>query len=80
MRSHLERLLNNRIIPYPPRSLELTPLDYYLWGHMKEMVYKDNPQSIDQLRSSITAAIQSINSEIPKRIFNMKKGRKCVFL
>jgi len=27
-------------IPWPPRSSDLTSLDYYLWGHMKTLVYE----------------------------------------
>jgi hypothetical protein len=79
-RPHLEKLFNKKIIPYPPRSPDLTPLDYYLWGHMKEMVYKDNPQTIDELKTSITSAIQNINPEIPKRVFNNmnKRAQMCI--
>jgi hypothetical protein len=77
---HLERLFNNRIIPYPPRSPDLTPLDFYLWGHVKEMVYKENPQTINQLKSAITCTIENINSEIPKRVFNnlKKRAQTCI--
>ena len=27
-------------VAWPPRSPDLTPLDYYLWRHMKTLVYK----------------------------------------
>ena len=30
----------------PPRSCDLTPLDFFLWGYMKDKVYADAPQSI----------------------------------
>ena len=26
-------------IPWPPRSPDLNPLDFYLWGHLKALVY-----------------------------------------
>ena len=26
-------------VAWPPRSPQLKPLDYYLWGHMKTLVY-----------------------------------------
>ncbi|GFX39433.1 uncharacterized protein TNCV_2667951 [Trichonephila clavipes] len=29
-------------VNWPPRSCDLTPLDYYLWGYVKSLVYADN--------------------------------------
>ncbi|GFS56293.1 hypothetical protein TNCV_2769541 [Trichonephila clavipes] len=31
-------------VNWPPRSCELTPLDYFLWGYVKSLVYADKPQ------------------------------------
>ncbi|GFU63077.1 uncharacterized protein TNCV_4123171 [Trichonephila clavipes] len=28
----------------PPRSCDLTPLDHFLWGYVKSLVYADKPQ------------------------------------
>ncbi|GFU51143.1 hypothetical protein TNCV_966351 [Trichonephila clavipes] len=35
-------------VNWPPRSCDLTPLDYFLWGYVKSFVYADKPQSLDQ--------------------------------
>ncbi|GFU91033.1 DUF4817 domain-containing protein [Trichonephila clavipes] len=37
---------------WPPRSCDLTPLDYFLWGYVKSLVYVDKPQTLDHLCSS----------------------------
>ncbi|GFV77554.1 uncharacterized protein TNCV_1070831 [Trichonephila clavipes] len=29
-------------VNWPPRSCDLTPLDYFLWGYVKSLVYADN--------------------------------------
>ncbi|GFV13422.1 putative DD41D transposase [Trichonephila clavipes] len=29
----------------PPRSCDLTPLEYFLWGYVKSLVYADKPQT-----------------------------------
>ncbi|GFU90728.1 transposable element Tc3 transposase [Trichonephila clavipes] len=36
-----ERLIS-RFVPvhWPPRSCDLTPLDYFLWGYVKSLVYE----------------------------------------
>ena len=35
-------IANNGPIKWPPRSPDLTPLDFFLWGHLKTLVY-DTP-------------------------------------
>ncbi|GFT35911.1 uncharacterized protein TNCV_2154631 [Trichonephila clavipes] len=34
-------------VNWPPRSCDLTPLDYFLWGNVKSLVYADKPQTLD---------------------------------
>ncbi|GFV57939.1 putative transposable element [Trichonephila clavipes] len=49
--------LNSRFGPvnWPPRSCNLTPLDYFLWGYVKSLVYADKPQTLypDNIRRVI---------------------------
>ena len=47
-------------VAWPPRSPELTPLDYYLWGHMKTLVYETKVDSRAALRDRIFAAAEHI--------------------
>ena len=44
LRSVLEdRIISHRVdVVWPPRSCDLTPLDYYLWGVVKDKLYPDN--------------------------------------
>ena len=37
----------------PPRSCDLTPLDYYLWGAVKDKCYADKPETFDTLKVNI---------------------------
>lgn len=41
-------------IEWAPRSPDLTPLDFFLWGYLKARVYKTKPQNLDELRTRIT--------------------------
>ena len=45
---------------WPPRSCDLTPLDYYLWGAIKDKCYADKPDTIDALKDNIREAICEI--------------------
>ena len=60
-------VLGNRLgrggpVAWPPRSPDLTPLDYYLWGHMKTLVYETKVESRAALRDRIFAAAEHIRS------------------
>ena len=43
-----------------PRSCDLTPLDYYSWGAVKDRCYGDNPETIDGLKDNIREAFGKI--------------------
>lgn len=47
---------------WPPRSPDLTVCDYFLWGYLKEQVYRTNPTSLGDLRNRIQQCV----TEIPK--------------
>lgn len=40
-------------IEWPPRSPDLTPLDFFLWGFLKDRVYRTKPANLDELRQNI---------------------------
>jgi hypothetical protein len=47
-------------IPWPPRSPDITPLDFFLWGYVKGIVYKTPVTSLDELKLRIVAAIETV--------------------
>ena len=49
-------------VAWPPRSPDLTPLDYYLWGHMKTLVYETKVESRAALRDRSFAAAEHIRN------------------
>jgi hypothetical protein len=36
-------------VSWPERSPDLNPLDFFLWGHLKEIVYRDPPTDVEHL-------------------------------
>jgi hypothetical protein len=42
----------------PLRSPDLTKLDFFLWGHMKNNVYSSKPRNLEELRFNITNEIK----------------------
>lgn len=61
-------------VRWPPRSPSLSPLDYYLWGHMKDVVYSTPTNNIDHLRLKILTAFESIQQgTLQKAVDRMTK-------
>lgn len=45
---------------WPPRSPDLNPCDYFLWGYLKQRVYYPKPTTIEELKQNIIREIKSI--------------------
>ncbi|GFX34801.1 putative DD41D transposase [Trichonephila clavipes] len=55
-------------VNWPPRSCDLTPLDYFLWGYVKSLVYTDKPQTLDHLEDNIRRVIADIRPQMLKKV------------
>ncbi|GFU38303.1 uncharacterized protein TNCV_2432991 [Trichonephila clavipes] len=55
-------------VNWPPRSCDLTPLDYFLWGYVKSLVYADKPQTLDHLEDNIRRVIADIRPQMLERV------------
>jgi len=51
-------------IRWPARSPDLTPLDFFVWGHLKDKVYRTRPQTLDALRNEIIQECAGINARM----------------
>ncbi|GFW18141.1 uncharacterized protein TNCV_4006811 [Trichonephila clavipes] len=55
-------------VNWPPRSCDLTPLDYFLWGYGKSLVYADMPQMLDHLEDNIRCVIADIRPQMLEKV------------
>ncbi|GFY14921.1 putative DD41D transposase [Trichonephila clavipes] len=55
-------------VNWPPRSGDLTPLDYFLWGYVKSLVYADTPQTLDLLEDNIRRVIADIRPQMLEKV------------
>ncbi|GFV25383.1 putative LOC100569746 [Trichonephila clavipes] len=55
-------------VNWPPRSCDLTPLDYFLWGDVKSLVYADKPQTLDHLEDNIRRVIADIRPQMLEKV------------
>lgn len=53
---------------WPPRSCDLSPLDFFLWGYLKDRVYASRPTTVEHLKDNIRSEIRCINSEMCENV------------
>ncbi|KAI5693638.1 hypothetical protein M8J75_002862 [Diaphorina citri] len=55
------RLISRRgDVSWPPRSPDLSPCDFFLWGYLRERVYREKPRTLHELKEAITEEIRRI--------------------
>ncbi|GFW14858.1 putative DD41D transposase [Trichonephila clavipes] len=55
-------------VNWPPRSCDLTPLCYFLWGYVKSLVYADKPQTLDHLEDNMRRVIADIRPQMLEKV------------
>ena len=70
LRNRFPNRLISRIcaVEWAPHSPDLNLPDFYLWGFLKNDVYKNSPQTIPDLKRTITATIRGISQQECVRI------------
>jgi hypothetical protein len=84
--AYLEGFCADRIISrgfnpeWPPRSPDLTPLDFSIFGWLKDNVYKQQLHPQEELMAEITHHCQNIDARTLENIFENKKRRVALCL
>ena len=80
VRNFLDRTLNQRWIgwrgsatKFPPRSPDLTPLDFYLWGTLKNTVYARKPQTLVEPKDQIEHAFKDIPLATIQMVWSVRR-------
>lgn len=70
----------NGPIRWPARSPDLTPMDFFIWGYLKDKVYIRTYHSQEELENSVRNAIYSITQEQINRSYEetLKRVRLCL--
>ena len=55
---------------WPPRSPDLNPCDFYLWGNLKANVSNPLPKTLDELKANIEREIKKISKDELKSVFS----------
>jgi hypothetical protein len=55
-------------VDWAPRSPDLNPVDFALWGYLKEKVYSVKIQNLHHLQQRITDACAAVDPDMLRRI------------
>ena len=70
MRAYLDENMQSRWIgrrervEFPPRSPDLTPMDFFLWRFLKHKVYSRKPETIAEMRVAIAEDCAQVPEEM----------------
>lgn len=87
--TRLQQLFGPRVVSFghptewPPRSPDLTPLDYFLWGYLKDRVYQTPPGNLQELQRRIVAEVAALRrTRMVRRAMTemWTRARKCIRL
>ena len=62
-------------VEWPPRSPDLTPCDFFLWGHIKGKVYNTPVTSLEDLKTRIRRECRQISPETLRKVWDNTKLR-----
>ena len=84
----IEELFGNQVvalnhgIEWPPRSPDLTPCDFFLWGYLKARVYRTPPRDLFELRQRIIDEFELLRNDRPMVIrvveAMLSRARTCI--
>lgn len=61
--------------PWPPRSPDLSPLDFFLWGYVKNEVFKTEPANLEDMKQRVRSSIDNIPRQMILSTMNSMKER-----
>lgn len=68
-------------VAWPPRSPDLNPLDFFLWGHLKGKVYNGvDINSPEELQRRIAAALRTVTPDMVERAVSslIRRAQLCI--
>lgn len=76
--NYLQEFFDERLISqdrFPPRSCDLTPLDYFVFPYLKNNIFRTPVHTIDDLKDNIQRQCNQINAGMLVNVFESMKRR-----
>ncbi|XP_015437903.1 PREDICTED: uncharacterized protein LOC107193042 [Dufourea novaeangliae] len=86
VRAYLDNTFQDRCIgrggpvAWPPRSPDMTPLNFFLWGYLNNEVYRYSVQTVEPVVARLQAAVATINISMLQRVQTniLRRAEACV--
>lgn len=67
-------------ILWPARSPDITPLDFFVWGYIKDKVFQTAPENIEDIKTRIRNACEAITPEMLQNVMRevSRRARLCI--
>ncbi|XP_050310430.1 uncharacterized protein LOC126746298 [Anthonomus grandis grandis] len=72
---------NQGLVRWQARSPDLSPLDYFLWGYLKNRLFKNTPNDINILRANLLTELRGIRARTIQRAVSgnlRRRIQKCI--
>ena len=65
---------------WAPHSPDLNPLDFFLWGYLKDNVFRGRPQTIPELKQAVAQKIREIELPTCTRVVDnfVRRVKLCI--
>ena len=63
------------VMPWPPKSKDLTPCDFFLWEFVKDWFMCHPFQKVDELKALLTEAVATIDKAMLERVWRESDNR-----
>ena len=76
VQNYINERFDNRVISthgavrWPARSPDLTPMDHFLWGYIKDQVYLTQSATLEELQNKIRNAFLSVTPRVLEQVMN----------
>ena len=60
---------------WPARSPDLSPMDFFYWGYIKQKVYSRKPSTMDDLKTAISDEIENLDQAMLKKVVSTMPSR-----
>jgi hypothetical protein len=76
VKTKLNKLKTFNICAWPPRSPDLNPCDFYLWGYLKNRANLPMPKSILELKAIIAREMKNIVFRVQRMLLHKLDTKK----
>jgi hypothetical protein len=61
-------------------SPDLSPMDFFLWGYLKEKVYAEEPEDVEEMVARLHAPVATIDAQMLLRVRNeaLRRAHACL--